>query len=156
MGFFGSLKKQRRLNRIAKGLSSSPLAEEKSIRANRGSPRAHAVLDLLNLCLSDPILSQVVHKYGASWDDLGEILVALMQNGAAQWVGGHFVPASALGYGQSLEFLLSEGVELPWSRKCVLLIEYFERNDSGPVPLEARGLANPNDPLHAIWEIENR
>ena len=80
----------------------------------------------------------------------------LIANGAGQWVAGHFVAVSALGYGFPLLFLLQNLNTLPWNRICVLLIEYFERNEAGPVQLELRGPADPNDPLNSAWELEQR
>ena len=96
------------------------------------------------------------YHHGATRETLRELYWMLIANGAGQWVAGHFVAVSALGYGFPLLFLLQNLNTLPWNRICVLLIEYFERNKAGPVQLELRGPADPNDPLNAAWELAQR
>lgn len=81
-----------------------------------------------------------VHK--ADRETLHALYVELLANGAGQWEGGHFVPVSALAYDFTLLFLLQHVGKLPPGRICLLLLEYFERNDVGPVPLDVRGSAS--------------
>lgn len=79
--------------------------------------------------------------HGADRETLKELYMLLIANGAGQWVNGHFVAASALGYGYSLLLLLENPRTLPFGKICVLLIKYFERNEGGLVPHELRGPA---------------
>jgi len=158
MGIISSLRKQRKLRRISRVLSG-PLDTSRFIdelTSGKPSKRDQALEDLFDLCDSDPLLRQTMEAYGANRETLLELYKMLIANGAGQWVGGHYVAVSALGYGFPLLFLLQNADTLPWGRICVLLIEYFERNEAGPVQLELRGPADPNDPLNALWELEQR
>lgn len=158
MGFISSLIKQRRIGRISRVLGA-PLDTSRFIEdLTTGKPSKHnqALDDLLDLCESDSDLHKAMQAHGATRETLRALYKMLIANGAGQWVGGHFVAVSALCYGFPLLFLLQNLNTLPWSRICVLLIEYFERNEAGPVQLELRGPADPNDPLNAVWELEQR
>jgi hypothetical protein len=158
MGVLRSLRKQRKLRRISRALGApfdgSRLIDE--LVFVKPSKKEKALQNLCDLCESDPRLRQTMEAHGANREVLRELYKLLIANGAGQWVGGHFVAASALAYGFPLLFVLQNADTLPWSRICVLLIEYFERNDTGPVPSELRGPADPNDPLNALWEVEQR
>ncbi len=158
MDVIRSLRKQWKLRRISRALgapsNSSRFIDE--LVSDKHSKKKLALEDLLNLCESDRLLRQTMDEHRVDRETLREFYWLLMANGAGQWVGGHFVAASALAYGFPLLFLLENADTLPWGRICVLLIEYFERNEVGPVPLELRGSADPNDPLNALWEIEQR
>jgi hypothetical protein len=158
MGIISSLRKQRRLRRISRALGA-PLDTSRfldDLVSGKPSNRDRALEDLLDLCESDALLRQTMEAHGANRETLRELYQMLIANGAGQWVGGHFVAVSALGYGFPLLFLLQNHDTLPWVQICVLLIEYFERNEVGPVQLELRGPADPNDPLNALWELEQR
>lgn len=158
MGVIRSLRKQWKLRRISRALDasfdSSRFIDE--LVSDKRSKKELALEDLFKLCESDRRLREIMDEHRVDRESLREFYWSLMANGAGQWVGGHFVPASALAYGFPLLFLLENTGTLPWSQICILLIEYFERNEVGPVPLELRGPADPNDPLNALWESEQR
>ena len=158
MGIIHSFRKQRKLRRISRVLGASfdtsRMVDE--LVSGKPSKKDRALDDLLDLCESDSFLRQTTEAEGADRETLRALYRMLMANGAGQWVGGHFVAVSGLAYEFPLLFLLQNSGTLPWSRICILLIEYFERNDVGPVPFELRGPADPNDPLKALWEIERR
>ena len=99
-----------------------------------------------------PALADVIHKHRLGSAHLEEFFRQLERVGAGQWVGGHYVPASAISHGSSLSFLCEQADRLDWRLMSVLLIEYFERNESGPVPLQLRGPTNPNDPLKSLYD----
>jgi hypothetical protein len=158
MGVISSLRKQRKIRRISRALGA-PLDTSRFIdelTSGKPSKRDQALEDLFDLCESDSLLRQTMDAHGATRETLLELYKMLIANGAGQWVGGHYVAVSALGYGFPLLFILQNADTLPWGHICVLLIEYFERNETGPVPLEVRGPADPNDPLNALWELEQR
>lgn len=71
-------------------------------------------------------------------------------------MAGHYVPASTLAFVATLDFTLTNAGREHWEKLVVLLLEYFERDDMGPVPLDVRGPADPNSPLQAIWELEQK
>jgi hypothetical protein len=112
--------------------------------------------ELLDLCESDPVLVSARAGHVATRQDLREIYEILLATGAGQWKGELFVPVATLGSPFALDFVLTNRDRRPWQKIAVLLLEYFERHESGPVPLEIRGPANPADPLRAVWELEKR
>lgn len=158
MDMIRSLRKQWKLRRISRVLGA-PIDISHFIDdlvSDKHSKKELALEDLLKLCESDRLLRQIMEEHRVDRETLSAFYWLLMANGAGQWVGGHFVPAAALACGYPLLFLLENADTLPWGQICVLLIEYFERNDVGPVPLQLRGPADPNDPLNALWETEKR
>jgi hypothetical protein len=158
MGVIGSLRKQWKLRRIS-GALGAPFEirdEIEGMLSGTPSKKERALEQLLDLCEHDAVLRQIMQQHGADRETLRSLYWEMTANGAAQWEGGHFVPASALGYGFPLVFLLENAGKLPSRHICILLLEYFERNDVGPVPLEVRGPANTNDPLHRVWELEQK
>lgn len=155
MGFISSLFKYRKLRRISKELGSPfDVATFMHELGSKGqSRRDRALKQLLDLCESDSTLSQIMRSRGAGRERLQEVYWVLLSIRAGQWVGGHYVPVSALASPFTLDFLLEQAGRLPWNHIAVLLVEYFERNESGPVPLHLRGPVDPNDPLNALWRL---
>lgn len=117
------------------------------------SKRDQALERLFAFCLSDRELSEVMASHYATRDDLQETYELLINAGAGQWAGRHYVPVAALGHPSSLDFVLSDRGRRDWRTTAILLIEYFERDETGPVPERLRGPANPNDPLQALWKL---
>lgn len=138
MGLFHSLRKQWKRRRIARVLGA-PLPETIQDRASFTRKRQRALEQLLDLCESDRDISRIMRVNNADRETLRAIYAELSANGADEWEGGHFVPVAALTDDFPLLFLLQHAGKLPPGRICLLLIEYFERNDSGPVPLDVRG-----------------
>jgi len=138
MGVFRSLTKQWKLRRISRALGA-PLPKTIQDLASHARKRERALDQLLDLCESDPGRWQIMQAHNADRETLHALYLELVANGAGQWEGGHFVPVSALAYDFPFLFLLQNVGKLPASRICLLLLEYFERNDVGPVPLEVRG-----------------
>jgi len=158
MWLISSIKKSWKIRNLSKTLGapfhpsnlSDVLTSGNSLKAD------HALESLFRLCESDSELKEVMKKYGASRKTLEDLYKMLIANGAGQWEQGHYVPVSALAFGPTLQFLLENSDALPWSRICILLLEYFERKGAGPVPMDVRGPSDPNDPLKATWELEQK
>jgi hypothetical protein len=104
--------------------------------------KGNALRDLLDLILGDPTLFSLLQRYDASREDLQKFYHALLAAGAGQWVRGHWVPASALCYGFTLEFVLARAAEgraagrTPreiWQDAAITLVEYFAKGRLGRV-----------------------
>jgi hypothetical protein len=104
--------------------------------------KRNALQDLLDLILGDPTLFSLLQRYDASREDLQELYHALLASGAGQWVRGHWVAASALCYGFTLEFLLARAAEgravrrTPreiWQDAAFTLVEYFAKGRLGRI-----------------------
>ena len=69
-------------------------------------PESTAAEMLLDLCLSNPALRAVVEQYDGSRESLRGQMDLLFRAGGGQWVGEHFLAASALVYPATLRLLL--------------------------------------------------
>ena len=131
---FRSLKKSGRLKRISKVLGAE--ADFDNFVFSLGSeagPKAQALSELFDLCEADPDLSQVLTNYSADREQLKATYIALIANGAGQWVRGHYVAASAFAFVPTLEYVLGahpEGESLP--EMAFKLFDYFELGKFGP------------------------
>jgi hypothetical protein len=131
---FRSLKKSGRLKRISKVLGAEADFDDfvYSLGSEAG-PKAQALSELFDLCEADPDLSQVLANYSADREQLKATYIALIANGAGQWVRGHYVAASAFAFVPTLECVLGahpEGESL--SEMAFKLFDYFEFGKFGP------------------------
>jgi hypothetical protein len=63
--------------------------------------------ELYDLVESDHTLAFIMQKHGAARPDLSSIYHTLVRSGAGGWTRGHWVAASAICYGFTLDFALS-------------------------------------------------
>lgn len=105
--------------------------------ANRKQLAEEQLYDLVE---QDQYLRAIMTTHGATRDTLKTIYNILLKSGAGQWVRGHWVAASALAFGASLEFLLTAtdstekvGGRDAWNAVAFELVEYFEKGKTGPV-----------------------
>jgi hypothetical protein len=143
----------RELLKISKTLGAERNARDilNDISSSGRSARDEALERLLTLSESDPSIQDVLRRHRASRTELLDVYKQLLFAGAGQWAGRHWVPASTLASAHALAFALSNANKLPWEHISVLLLEYFERDETGPVPGDLRGPASPADPLNAVW-----
>ena len=74
--------------------------------------RHRAIEQLAAHCAQMPALADVIHKHRLGSAHLEEFFRQLERVGAGQWVGGHYVPASAISHGSSLSFLCEQADRL--------------------------------------------
>ncbi len=131
---FRSLKKSGRLKRISKVLGAETSFDVIVFSlGSEAGPKAQALSELFDLCEADPDLSQVLTNYSADREQLKPTYIALIANGAGQWVRGHYVAASAFAFVPTLEYVLGahpEGESL--SEMAFKLFDYFELGKFGP------------------------
>ena len=131
---FRSLKKSGRLKRISKVLGAEASVDNFVFSlGSEAGPKAQALSELFDLCEADPDLSQVLTNYSADREQLKATYIALIANGAGEWVRGHYVAASAFAFVPTLEYVLgahSEGESLP--EMAFKLVDYFELGKFGP------------------------
>ena len=102
-----------------------------------GDPSDAALDELLDLCETNPDLQKVLRTYDWDRENLKAAYMALMANGAGQWVQGHFVLASTFVFVPTLTFLIGsirEGRSL--TDIAFALVDYFEKGEVGPVETE--------------------
>ncbi len=158
MGLLDSFRRHRKIKRLSKILGRPFNSAEfiNSIKTKDGSKKNIALEGLLDFCESNAELRRVIDSHSANRETLLKIYKTLIANGAGQWEGGAYVPVAALTQPWTLRFLFENCDKLHWGTVCILLLEYFERNESGPVPQEVRGPDKPYDPLYNLWELEQK
>lgn len=86
--------------------------------------------ELFDYCESQPSVRAVMEDFQVSRKDLKEIYSQLIDAGAGQWSCGHWVPASALAYPESLAYILSRR-KSDIRETSFNLIMYFEHGSFG-------------------------
>ena len=136
MGLLRSLSKSLKLRKISKVLGEPLWSRGFGVESLLDrSGRKDAVLEqLFDLAESDPGVRLVMQQHAASRDTLKQVYVRLCAAGAGQWVKGHWVPASTLVFGQTLDYALRRLAAGAPQRDDILegayrLIRYFERGE---------------------------
>jgi hypothetical protein len=142
MGLLSFLRESRqrwvKLRQIGHALASPGVDAMSFIKG--ASDRNTAEIQLLDLVESDRTLHGIMQKHGATRADLQNIYTMLLRCGAGQWSRGHWVAASALCYGSTLEFVLTKLREgevargTPreiWLPVAFRLVEYFGKGKVG-------------------------
>lgn len=129
--FTNSWRKGKRLRQISIILGA-PVSMDVSTLLLQSDQRRAAEAQLFDLVESDSTLSALMNKYGASRADIVEIYQRLCSLGAGRWARGHWIPASALCYGQTLGFLLERTRQQGeprqvWFDATYRIVDYFER-----------------------------
>ncbi len=133
-----SFSKSKELRRLSRELATSPFDQGGDIVTNllQGAKKKDQALSgLLDLCQSDPNVSQVMQKHGVQRADLEHLYQQLIAGGAGQWVAGHFVAASSLVFGQTLDYALGNlrTGKASLVEVAARLSDYFERGEVGPI-----------------------
>ena len=124
------------LGRISKVLGNPTAAEEPLDSPIWGKMR-RAEEELLDYCSSSPELKPVMEEFGASRSTLQKVHYGLIQFGAGQWAGGHYVAVSALAYPHTLRYILERYRADPslWDRRTDLAKDLQEPRDQIAVKL---------------------
>ena len=85
---------------------------------------------LFDYCESQPAVKTVMEDFQVSRKDLKEIYSQLIAAGSGQWSCGHWAPASALAYPESLKYVLTRR-ESDIEETSFNLIMYFEHGSFG-------------------------
>ena len=108
---------------LGKPIDPNKLMEEMFSSSDR---KANAEKVLLDYCEQQPSIQALLSEFRVSRKDLQELFNKLIMAGAGQWTCGHWVPASALAYPESLRYLLSRREE-NIQETAFNLIMYFEQ-----------------------------
>lgn len=138
-----SISKLFRLKRIARILTPAPdcgesiarkLAEEGLDSFSRRFEEMDACLaDLFALVREDPITRNLINYYRIDMSGLQDIYEKLVINGAGIYKRGHWIPASALAYGPTLEYILKNKDigDADFKEICYRLRDYFNFSKIG-------------------------
>jgi hypothetical protein len=140
-----SFRKSSRLRRIARILTPQPDGGESLMRtfAQGGFDAIEPRLDdvergkkeLFALLRDDPVTNAILLEHNISDSDLKELYDNLVRHGAGIFTKGHWIPASALAYGQTLGFLLKHrgDGDGQFREVCSRLWHYFSNNETGEI-----------------------
>ena len=141
MGFFSSFKKNSKLAKLSKVLgkefSMSDYSSDKfSDLILSDNPKDKALEELLDLCEQDKTLKGIMDVNDAAREDLKKIYHEIELNGAGQWTRGHYVAASALAFGTTLDFCLNAKSKGLSEREIAFtLVDYYENNRVGKIDI---------------------
>jgi hypothetical protein len=140
MVLWRSFRKSVKIHSISKRLAvMPPTSEGPEALVAWTEARAAAKTELFNLCTNDPALRHVMKQHGASRETLDTAYLALLREGALAWKQGHLVAASALCFGQTLDFVLRNYTALTSGQGSAAVVSrlllYFENKESGRISL---------------------
>ena len=131
MGFFKNFAKTRKFRNISNVLSK-PIISGHDLLFDDSKDRA--LEKLLRLSETDQNVRMILKRHDVSREQLKRLYSRLNASGAGQWVGKHYVSASAIYYPQSLDYLLRklEKGSLP-AEAAYRVVKYFEKGETGPI-----------------------
>jgi hypothetical protein len=139
---FWSLKKSSRLKRIARKLTPTPNGGEFFMRAfakgglDAITPRLDEIeegkRELFALSREDPVTSKLLQDYRVNDKELEDLYNKLVRDGAGIYKKGHWIPASTLAFGQTLEYVLKnkDTGQDEFKTICYRLWQYFSENET--------------------------
>ena len=146
---FASIRKSRVLMRIGKRHSPSQCPDQfarefvQDLRGKGPSRYEQTEQDILALFRADRGLQQVARRHNITTHEVLEWFQNLSRRGYATSVKGHYLPASALAFGFTLEYVAAQArAEMPWGAISERLYRYFLNNEVGCVSGE-NGLPLP-------------
>ena len=134
-GLRASWRRGQKLRRLSRVLGNPSFTLESLLNSASRS----AEEELYDLIERDPALRAIMEKHHATRADLKGVYGTLLACGAGQWRRGHWVAASALCYGFTLEFVLTalrngQGTQQDiWLTSAFRLVEYFRTGKVGPL-----------------------
>jgi hypothetical protein len=93
------------------------------------------IKELFTLIREDPVTSKILQDYRVDDQELDEIYNKLVCHGAGIYEKGHWIPASTLAYGQTLDYVLrhkDDGHD-NFRKVCYRLWQYFSANEIGEI-----------------------
>lgn len=134
MGLLRSLSKSFKLRKISKVLGEPLWSRGFGVQSilEKSRRKDAALEELLDLAESDPAVRLVMEQHAATRDTLKEVYRLLCVAGADQWVKGHYVAASTLVFGPTLDYVLRKSAAGAPQREDLQeaahrLIQHFKR-----------------------------
>jgi len=142
---FWSFKKSSRLKRIGRKLTPTPDGGKSLMQdfaeggfdaiKPRLDERKEGLRELFALVREDPVTSKLLQDYRVDDKELEELYIKLVRNGAGIYKKGHWIPASTLAFGQTLEYVLKnkDTGHDEFEKICYRLWQYFSENEYGKI-----------------------
>ena len=101
-----SIRRSAKLRRLSPRLAAMPTGGSQRELIACSEVRDAAMTQLLDLCESDPAVREVMHRHGASRQTLSRLFDFLVETGSDGSAKGHYVAASVLCSGSTLDLAL--------------------------------------------------
>jgi hypothetical protein len=142
MGLISSIIKSYKLKKISKvltpALNQSPQdAVMNFFDGNRGDELNNAISDLYCLAKKDPTIKPLLDEYIIDESSFRELYWSLIKNGGPGYIKGHWIPASTLVFGDTLEYVLkvNNNPDLNMRDAMDRVKGYFDRNEIGEIEI---------------------
>jgi hypothetical protein len=97
------------------------------------SEHDEALEELWNLCNADPATRFVLEKHELDQKSFVDLYWGLLAGGAGQWARRHYVAASAMAFGFTLDYAIRNRDAIPRTELAIRLINYFRNGEVGPL-----------------------
>jgi len=133
--FFKSYKKGLKLTKISKVLAENDIRKtlENFRNGVDDTSKGDALKELFEISQQEEGLRMLLGKYNIDFNKFVGLYTKLKLHGAGQWIKGHYVAASSLVYGGSLEYLLRNTENKNFDSVAFRLIKWFENKESGQI-----------------------
>ena len=134
MPFIYSIIKSYKLNKISRIIAKDMgnFSVERILDSTSSRKKEKAVADIFKFCETDRFVKKELEHHRVGKKELEELYLLLLANGAAQWVGGHFVLVSIFFYNATLDYCLSrEKVDVSAERMVIRCLDYFANGETG-------------------------
>jgi len=147
MGLISSIIKSYKLKKISKVLvpaldqGSQDAAIMNLFEGNKIFPRGdkldNAISDLYCLAKKDPTTKPLLDAYTIDENSFKKLYWSLIKNGGPGYIKGHWVPASTLVFGDTLEYVLrvNNNPNLSMQDAMYRVKGYFDRNEVGEIEI---------------------
>jgi len=142
MGLISSLVKSYKLRKISKILmpvsnQSLQSATMGFLDGNRSDELNNAILDLYCLAKKDSTTKPLLDEYIIDESSFRELYWSLIKNGGPGYIKGHWIPASTLVFGDTLEYVLKVNNNSNLSMRDAMyrVKGYFDRNEIGEIEI---------------------
>lgn len=131
-----TIKKSSKISKLQHSIAVFPRVDNVSNMLDDFDSKDKLLNSYFDVCLEDPGVLKIMNDYQTSKGDLRQIYDKLLELGAGQWAGGHYVALSAIAYVQTLEYVIKKKKMDEFNTEVANnLIIYFEKR-MGAIPVE--------------------
>ena len=142
MGLISSLVKSYKLRKISKILmpvlnQSLQSATMGLLDGNRRDELNNAISDLYCIAKKDPTTKPLLDEFIIDESSFRELYWSLIKNGGPGYIKGHWIPASTLVFGDTLEYVLkvNNNSNLRMRDAIYRVKDYFDKNEIGEIEI---------------------
>jgi hypothetical protein len=141
MGLISSIVKSYKLQKISKILAgdlSGGMESAISNWSNRSGELSGAILGLYYLAKKDPATKLLLDEYKIDEDSFRDLYWLLIRSRFSGHRKGHYIPASTLVFGDTLEYVLrvKNNQNLSMDDAKYRVMRYFDRNEIGEIEID--------------------